>query len=153
VSELEPDNAAGEVVEYTVRAPCRSCGGLYVWPKGSTAPGGVGPCCQPPLFDGGEGRALEPAAEERVDDEPERPPSRDLGHLGLDDVLCEGCRSRPADGRLTPGSALCVGCAEESVEHWLAWLEDPSHEWWPTDDVFGSARYPVRGWREMEVGS
>lgn len=30
---------------------CRWCGRRYVWPKGGRRPGGVGPCCQPSLFD------------------------------------------------------------------------------------------------------
>lgn len=143
-----------EVVEYTVRAPCRACGRLYVWPKGSKAPGGIGPCCQSGLWDEGAGRA--------VDIQPGHPglsvptaaddfaPSSDSVVENLQDVLCEGCRDRLAAGRLVPpGTPLCVPCADEVIEHWLAWLDDPGHEWWPSDDPFGSARRPVRDWRAM----
>lgn len=142
-----------EVVEYTVRAPCRSCGRLYVWPKGSRAPGGIGPCCQLSLLDDVRLGIRDLGDDDEASPEDTTPPDtppRDLGHLGLQDVLCEGCRTRPADGRLTPGVALCVGCADETVEHWLAWVADSRHDWWPSDDPFGSARHPVHEWRATE---
>lgn len=153
MSELELDNAAVEVVVYSTRVPCRQCGRSYALPKFTASPpAGVGPCCQPMLFAAVPyllapvGTLAPPAEvefEERV--------ALDLGWLGLDDVLCEGCRERLADGRLTPGVALCLACAEETVEHWLAGLESPYHSWDPSDDPFGSCRYPVREWRAMEV--
>lgn len=154
--ELEHDNAAGDVVEYTVRVPCAVCGRPYALPKGQRRPpAGIGPCCQPPLDVALEGRVRElleepePTLELDVD---EPPPARELGLHGLVDVLCEGCRGRLADGRLSPpGAALCLDCAVEVVEHWLAWLDNPQHGWWPSDDPFGSARYPVAGWHETGV--
>ena len=136
------------VPELTLRAPCRACGKPYKWPKGSKAPGGIGPCCQVQL-DGAEGGAPAVTVGVPVDvppSEDEVAPPRELGHLGLDDVLCAGCRDRAAEGRLD-GVPLCVPCTEEAVEHWLAWLDDPSHDWWPSDDPFSSARYPISGWR------
>lgn len=140
------------VVEFTVRAPCKACGRLYVWPKGSKAPGGIGPCCQPTLDGTLEPPpAPEPADVEVFDDEdvPSAPP-RDLGHLGLEGVLCSGCRYRDAVGRLyPPGVPVCDFCADEAIEHWVAWSEDPSHDWWPSDDPFGSARHPIEGWRDV----
>lgn len=152
MSELELDNTAVEVVVYSTRVPCRQCGRSYALPKFTASPpAGVGPCCQPMLF-AATPYLLAPAnVVALVDVELEERPARELGWLGLDDVLCEGCRERLADGRLTPGVALCLGCAEETVEHWLAWLAEPSHDWWPSDDIWGSARYPVREWRAMEV--
>ena len=149
---MKPNADDVPIVQYTVRAPCRACGRPYVWPKGSKAPGGIGPCCQAPLDGVAEGSpdALESDLGERADDPSATPPTGpplDAGHLGLADVLCAGCRRRPADGRLD-GAPLCVGCADETIDHWLAWLDDPSHDWWPSDDPFGSARHPVAGWRD-----
>lgn len=170
---VEPDNTAGPVVTYTVRAPCRLCGRRYQLPKGAKPmPAGVGPCCQPDLFDGAHmitatvdssAPVSTGAAHGGGGDSPP-PPRTGFGFrdqtvlpdvhddlLNLRDVLCEGCRERPADGRLSPGGIpLCVSCADESFEHWRAWLEDPSHDWWPSDDPFGSCRHPVAGWRDTE---
>lgn len=149
MSESELDNA-GEVIAYSVRVPCRSCGRPYALPRGAApAPSGFGPCCQPELFEQ-RGRILDLPVElelELVDDERERPPTPDPL-----DVLCAGCRDRRAAGVLSPpGVALCVDCADELLEHWLAWLVDPSHEWWPGEDVFGSCRVVVEGWRSVEL--
>ena len=156
---MKPNADDVDVPQLTPRAPCRACGRPYSWPKGSKAPGGIGPCCQPTLDEGAsEGGApvVSLPANVRSDEgvpagvppsEDEVAPARDLGHLGLDDVLCVGCRDRAADGRLD-GVPLCAGCADETVEHWLAWLDDPSHDWWPSDDPFASARYPISGWRD-----
>lgn len=149
--ELERDNTTSVGVVFSTRVPCRQCGGSYALPKGtSSAPSLIGPCCQPMLW-AATPYLIAPAGVVALPDlELELEPARELGWLGLVDVLCEGCRVAPADGRLTPGAALCLRCAEEAVEHWLAWLVDPSHDWWPSDDPFGSARHPVAGWRESE---
>lgn len=151
MSELERDNTDAPAVVYTTRVPCRSCGRSYALPKGTASPpAGIGPCCQLSLT--AYPFLLAPiGVVELVDVELERAPARDIRWLGLDDVLCEACRERMADGRLTPGVPLCVACADETLEHWLAWLIDPSHDWWPDDDPFGSARYPVKGRRDMEA--
>ena len=154
MNELELDNAAGPVVTFTTRVPCRSCGRSYALPRGvGSPPAGMGPCCQPMLFAAVPYLLAPPAVELAEGVELEERPARDLGWFGLDDVLCEACRLRLAQGRLTPGVALCLECAEETVEHWLAGLVDPYHSWDPTDNPFGSARYPVREWRMMEVES
>lgn len=152
MSELERDNTSSAGVVFTTRVPCRQCGRSYALPKFTASPpAGMGPCCQPTLFAAIPYLLAPPATVVEVDVELEERPARDLGWLGLDDVLCEACRERNADGRLTPGVPLCIGCADETVEHWLAWLISPAHDWWPDDDPFGSARYPVKGWREVEV--
>lgn len=131
------DNAAGEVVEYTVRVPCKACGRRYVWPKGSSAPNGIGPCCQPTLDDAISGEVMPhepvPATVQHMTvaapEEPSQAPPALPGHA-LSDVLCVMRCMRLADGWTSdgfnePGLALCLGCAVQLADREAALDEDP----------------------------